>query len=48
LIGAGMNSAQDVKAGLRLGVRGILLASGVVLAQDPERVLRELAGAFKM
>jgi len=48
LIGAGMNLPEDVRVGLKLGARGILLASGVVLAEEPEKELRELAAAFKM
>ena len=47
LIGAGVKNAEDVRVGMRLGAKGILLASGVVLAPDPEAVLRELAAAFK-
>jgi len=39
---------EDVRVGLKLGARGILLASGVVLAEEPEKELRELAAAFKM
>jgi triosephosphate isomerase len=48
LIGAGVKSAEDVKIGLKLGAHGILVSSYVVLAHDPESVLRELALAFKM
>lgn len=48
LVGAGVNSAEDVKVGLSLGAKGVLMASGVVLAADPEKVLRELVSAFKM
>jgi triosephosphate isomerase len=47
LIGAGVHSAEDVKAGLKLGARGILLATDVVLAENPEEELRKLAAAFK-
>lgn len=47
LIGAGVKSAGDVKVGLRFGAKGILVSSHVVLAEDQERVLRELALAFK-
>lgn len=47
LIGAGVHSQEDVKAGLQLGAKGILLATDVVLAEDPEKELRKLAEAFK-
>jgi triosephosphate isomerase len=47
LIGAGVHSADDVKVGLRLGARGILVSTDVVLAEAPETRLRELATAFK-
>ena len=46
LIGAGVHSAEDVKTGLSLGARGILLATDIVLAGDPEKELQELAEAF--
>lgn len=47
LIGAGVHSQEDVKTGLRLGARGILVATDVVLAEAPETRLRELATPFK-
>lgn len=46
LIGAGIHSVEDIKAGLSLGAKGFLLATDVVKALDPERELRELAEAF--
>lgn len=47
LVGAGVHSAEDVKIALKLGARGVLLATDVVLARDPEKELMELARAFK-
>jgi triosephosphate isomerase len=47
LIGAGVHSAEDVKVGLKLGAKGILVATDVVLAENPEEELRKLAEAFK-
>ena len=47
LIGAGVHSKEDVNIGLKLGAKGILLATDVVLAEDPEGELRKLAEAFK-
>lgn len=45
LCGAGITTGEDVSAALKLGVRGVLLASGVVKAKDPEEVLMEMASA---
>lgn len=40
--GAGVKTGDDVRASLDLGAHGVLLASGVVKAKDPEEVLRDL------
>lgn len=40
--GAGVKTGDDVKAALDLGAYGVLLASGVVKAKDPEAALRGL------
>ncbi|MBI2580527.1 triose-phosphate isomerase [Candidatus Woesearchaeota archaeon] len=42
LCGAGVNSGEDVKKALELGTEGILVASAVVLARNPEETLLEL------
>ena len=42
LCGAGVKTGEDVKKALELGSEGVLLASGVVKAQDPESVMRDL------
>jgi triosephosphate isomerase (TIM) len=42
LCGAGVKNGEDVKAALKLGCVGVLVASGVVKAEDSENVLREL------
>ncbi|MBI2144198.1 triose-phosphate isomerase [Candidatus Woesearchaeota archaeon] len=48
LCGAGINSGQDVKKALELGTEGILVASSVVLAKEPEKALAGLiSGAEK-
>ena len=47
IVGAGIHSFQDVKISLKLGARGILVATDVVLAKDPEKELEELAGGFE-
>ena len=46
LIGAGVHTPEDVKVGIELGVTGILVATDIVLAEDPEYQLRELARVF--
>jgi len=48
LVGAGVHNAQDVKSALEMGARGILVATDVVKATDPEKELRELVEAFKL
>jgi len=45
LCGAGITKGEDVAAALRLGTEGVLLASGVVLAKDPNEALSDLAKA---
>ena len=42
LCGAGISKGEDVAAALRLGAEGVLLASAVVKAKDPKKVLEEL------
>jgi len=46
LCGAGVKTAKDVRKALELGTVGVLLASGVVLAKDPGKALRDLAAAL--
>ncbi len=45
LCGAGISTGEDVRAAIDLGTEGVLLASGVVKAKDPEKVLFEMANA---
>lgn len=42
LCGAGVNSRKDVEKALQLGTKGILVASSVVFAKNPEEALTEL------
>jgi triosephosphate isomerase (TIM) len=42
LVGAGINKAEDLRTSLRLGAKGILLASAIVKAGNPEKALRNL------
>jgi thiazole synthase ThiGH ThiG subunit len=46
LVGAGVNSVSDVKIALELGAQGFLVATAIVKAEDPEKVLRKFVGAF--
>jgi triosephosphate isomerase len=45
LCGAGISTAEDVTIALKLGTKGVLVASGIVKAKDPYRVLRAFADA---
>lgn len=48
LCGAGISTGEDVYAALKLGTKGVLLASAFVKATDPEKKLMELVnGALK-
>ncbi len=42
LTGAGIKSKEDVKKSIDLGCEGVLVASGVVKAKKPEKVIKEL------
>jgi len=46
LCGAGISTGEDVKAAIELGAEGVLLASGVVKADDPKGALLDLAGGL--
>lgn len=48
IIGAGISTGEDTKQAVVLGAKGAILASGFVLAKDPEAKLRELAEGFKL
>jgi triosephosphate isomerase len=47
LVGAGVHSQKDVKTAFELGAKGILVATDVVLAENPEKELLDLAKGFK-
>lgn len=46
LCGAGITKGEDVAAALELGTMGVLVASGVVKAKDPRKVLMDFAEAI--
>ncbi len=45
LTGAGITSSDDVEAAIRLGTSGVLVASAVMKAKNPEKVIRDMAQA---
>ncbi len=46
LCGAGVKNGKDVKKAVELGAEGVLLASGIVKAEDKEKVVRDLASGL--
>ena len=46
LCGAGITKGEDVAAALRLGTMGVLVASGIVKAKDPRKILLEFTEAI--
>jgi triosephosphate isomerase len=42
LCGAGISTGDDMRAALDLGAEGVLLASGIILAEDPKEALLNL------
>ena len=47
LCGAGVKNGEDVAKAVELGTDGVLLASGVVKASDPRKVLLDLADGLR-
>ncbi len=47
LVGAGIKTLEDIKVSLKLGAIGVLVASGVVRAEDPGKVVKEFLKAWK-
>ena len=48
LCGAGISNGEDVAVALKLKTQGVLVASAIVKAKDPYRVMREFAEAAKL
>ena len=46
LVGAGVKNGKDVKIAIKLGAKGVLLASGITKAKDPRAVLMDLASGL--
>jgi len=45
LTGAGISTPDDVEAAIRLGTSGVLVASAIMKAKDPEKVIRGMVEA---
>lgn len=46
LAGAGVKSEEDVRVALKMGAKGVLVASDIVCSDNPEKELRELVKGF--
>ncbi|MEM3532200.1 MAG: triose-phosphate isomerase [Candidatus Methanomethyliaceae archaeon] len=46
LCGAGITEGIDVSRAIELGSQGVLVASGVVKAKDPEKILKDFANSL--
>lgn len=46
IIGAGIRKKEDVKKAIKLGAKGVILASAFVKAENPEEKLKELTSGF--
>jgi len=47
LVGAGVKTTEDVKKAIELGAVGVLVASGITKAEDPEKALKDLVNGLK-
>jgi triosephosphate isomerase len=47
LVGAGVKTTEDVRVSIGLGAAGVLVASGVTKAKDPEKEVRNLVEGLK-
>lgn len=45
LTGAGISTAEDVEIAIKLGTAGVLVASAIMKAKDPGKVIKEMAEA---
>ncbi len=46
LVGAGIHSKKDVETAMKLGAKGVLVASGVVLSGNPEKSVQQMIEVF--
>ena len=47
LVGAGIKTTEDVKKSIELGAKGVLVASGILKAKNPERAIINLIKGFQ-
>lgn len=47
VVGAGVKDTEDVKKSIELGAVGVAVSSAIVLAEEPKKVVLELAKGFK-
>jgi triosephosphate isomerase (TIM) len=47
IVGAGVHSREDVKKSLELGAVGVAVAKDIMMAEDPEKEVLDLAEGFK-
>lgn len=48
LVGAGIKSKEDVKKGIQLGASGVFVASAIMKALNPEKIVKELADGLRV
>jgi triosephosphate isomerase len=48
LVGAGIKSRDDVKKAIQLGAKGLLVASGVIKALNPEKAVKDLVAGLNV
>jgi len=42
LVGAGIKTRKDIQKSIKLGAYGVLIASGVIKAEDKKKIIKEL------
>lgn len=47
LVGAGINSAEDIKVAMSLGAQGFLVATAIIKSEDPEKALLEFVSVME-
>jgi triosephosphate isomerase len=48
LVGAGIKTKEDVKKGIQLGASGVFVASAIMKALNPEKIVKELADGLNV
>lgn len=47
LVGAGINSTEDIKVALSLGAQGFLVATAIIKSEDPEKALHNFVSVME-